>query len=782
MSTGALDGVVVVELGHGIAGPFAARLLADLGADVIKVEEPGVGDFARRLEPSTLFEYLNWNKRSVALDLRVEAGRARALAAGADIVIESFRPGRLESWGLGPAELLEANPGLVVTSVSNFGRTGPYADWAGSDLVFQALSGILQMSGASDREPLKRGLRQSLYAAGLTAAYASLAAYYAGGGHVDVSIHECLASELVLNEAHYISMGAVQGRRPPRRDPLGGPLGGGDPIPCADGYVSLQISGVVSVEQVAELLEEPELASPDYATSEARLEHAEELNRLLARRLAGEQGREFFVRASEAGYLTGVVQGARELLECSQLRARGVYHSFAGVEFPAKLFDLSKTPAAVRRPAPALGEHEVELPPRARPAASSFESLRVLDLSYVFATPYLGGLLADLGADVIKVEAPHRLDQTRTSFSPFFENDPGGEFWDRAGVFHVVNRGKRSLSLDLSREEGRDVLRRLVRSSDVLLENFTPRVMRKWGLTYEELAPLNPGLIMLSNTGYGSTGPWAGFRAQGTTLEATMGVMHYAGYAGGLPAKVGQSYPDFLACWSGLLAVLAALVHRRRTGEGQWIDVGMYQLGAAMVVDALLRHQATGDDPARVGSVDLDAVLSGVFRAAGDDRWLAVSASSEEQLAALPADLAAWVRGRDAREAAAELQAAGVAAGAVLDQRDLLADPHLRERGFHEWVDCGEGIERPLIGRPYRWAGAAVRGCGPAFGSANEEVLREVAGLDDAEIDALVAQGVVTAAPVDPPRVRPVDLAVMLENGALSRIDSDYLRQRVLAG
>jgi len=225
-------------------------------------------------------------------------------------------------------------------------------------------------------------------------------------------------------------------------------------------------------------------------------------------------------------------------------------------------------------------------------------------------------------------------------------------------------------------------------------------VMRKWGLTYEELAALNPGLIMLSNTGYGSTGPWAGFRAQGTTLEATMGVMHYAGYAGGLPAKVGQSYPDFLACWSGLLALLAALVHRRRTGEGQWIDVGMYQLGAAMVVDALLRYQATGNDPGRVGSADLDAVLSGVYPAVGDDRWLAVSASSEEQLGALPPDLAAWARGRDAREAAAELQAAGVAASAVLDQRDLLADPHLREHGFHEWVDCGEGIERPLIGRP----------------------------------------------------------------------------------
>jgi crotonobetainyl-CoA:carnitine CoA-transferase CaiB-like acyl-CoA transferase len=827
MSEGALAGVRVVELGHGIAGPFAARLLADLGADVIKVEEPGAGDFARRLEPlvvdragtesSALFEYLNWNKRSVALDLRTDEGSAaaRRLIGGADVVVESFRPGRVEGWGLGQAALRAANPALVVTSVSNFGHDGPCADWLGSDLVFQALSGVLQMSGTSDREPLKRGLRQSLYAAGLTAAYASIAAHYASlesgaGAHVDVSIHECLASEIVLNEAYYMSMGAVQGRRPPRRDPLGGPLGGGDPIPCADGYVALQISGVVSVADLAGLLGEPRLAGPEFATSEARLEHADELNALLARRLEHERGRDFFLRASESGYLTGVVQGARELLECSQLRARGVFHSFPdlpGLEFPAVLAQLSRTPTAVRRRAPRLGEHTEEVlaerrEPKATPAparngkpAAPLAGLRVLDLSYVFATPYLGGLLADLGAEVIKLEAPHRLDQTRSSFSPFFENDPGEEFWDRAGVFHVVNRGKRSLSLDLGREEGRDVLRELVRRSDVLLENFTPRVMWKWGLTYDELAALNPALVMLSNTGYGSTGPWAGFRAQGTTLEATMGVSHYAGYAGGVPAKVGQSYPDFLACWTGLTAVLAALVHRRRTGEGQWIDVGIYQLGAAMVVDALVRRQANGDDSQRSGSEDIDAILSGVLPARGEDRWVAVSAGSERELEALRATvpgtdaparadalkaLARWAAGRDAREAAATLQAAGVPAGAVLDQRDLLADPHLRARGFHEWIDCGRGIERPIIGRPYRWtseaSSVAIRGCGPDFGEAADYVLRDVLSLEDDAIAALIEQGVVTTAPTSPAPVQPLDLDVMVRNGALARVDVDYLR------
>jgi crotonobetainyl-CoA:carnitine CoA-transferase CaiB-like acyl-CoA transferase len=847
----ALAGVVVVELGHGVAGPFAARLLADLGADVLKVEQPGAGDFARRLEPclvddmgatsSALFEYLNWNKRSATLDLHEEAGReaVRRLAGRADIVIESFRPGRLEAWGLGQGALRGLNPRLVVTSVSNFGQTGPYAGYRAGDLVFQAMSGLMQISGTSDREPLKRGLRQSLYTAGINAAYVSLAAYYASltsgaGAHLDLSILECLCSELVLNDAYYASMGAVQGRRPAKRDPLGGPLGGGDPLPVSDGYVALQINPQLPVARLADLFDEPRLAGPEFASTAARLEHANELNELLAGHLANRSGREFFIEASEDGYLCGFVQGAAELLDCPQLRERGVFHSFPGLPaegaplaFPAVLAALSRTPVTIRHRAPRLGEHTDEIlaelgkpatdaavpaAPRPDPDQRPLAGLRVLDLSYVFATPYMGGLLSDLGAEVIKVEAPHRLDQTRSAFSPFFENDPGHEFWDRAGAFHVVNRGKRSLSLDLGTEAGRDVLRALIEQSDVLLENFTPRVMRKWGLTYDELAKLNPGLIMLSNTGYGSTGPWSAFRAQGTTLEATMGVAQYTGYDGGPPSKAGQSYPDFLACWSGLLTIMAALVHRRRSGKGQWIDLGMYQLGVSVLADGLLCFQATGDEPRRCGSRELDALFSGVFPASGDDRWLAVSVTSAEELGALLGVIAdpeldglaasalpeeelrgllepavtVWSRELDAVDGAARLQAAGVAAGPVHDARDLLHDPQLRERCFYEWVDCGEGMLRPLIGRPYRWQSDAstvsIRGCAPDFGEGNVYVLQEILGLADDAVARLRAEGVVTDAPVGVDPLPAIDLSVMLANGALARMDADYLDAITVGG
>ncbi len=524
-----------------------------------------------------------------------------------------------------------------------------------------------------------------------------------------------------------------------------------------------------------------------------------------------------------------MVQGARELLECPQLARRHVFHSFAGLpaegqplEFPATLVELSRTPTSVRWRAPRLGEHTAEALAELETTGGSaplpvgndrssngakhgpLAGLRVLDLSYVFAGPYVGALLGDLGAEVIKIEAPHRLDQTRSSFSPFFENDPGEEFWNRAGAFHVVNRSKRSLALDLGQAEGRALLEQLVCRSDVLVENFTPRVMRKWGMTYEHLATLNPRLVMLSNTGYGATGPWAPFRAQGTTLEATMGVSHYTGYPDGPPTKVGQSYPDFLACWTGLLAIGAALVHRERTGEGQWIDLGMYQLGASMIPEALLDYQVRGHDLPRMGNQDLGALFSRVVPAAGDDRWLAVSIRSAAELGALGSvagletlagqlaglgmdplgelleqALTEWSRGRDAAEAAALLQRAGIAAGPVRDARDLLVDPHLRGRGFYEWVEYGENHRRrPVIGRPYRWHAEAtevsVQRPAPDFGEGNRYVLEGILGLDEPAVARLYEEGVVTDSPRGAGSVAPLDLEVMIQGGVLARIDPDY--------
>ena len=376
---GALDGLRVLDLGHGIAGPFAARLLGDYGAEVIKVEKPVTGDFARTLPPfapdvqapeqSLLFQYLNWNKRSIALDLRARASHPviRELVRSSDIVIESFRPGTLARWGLSVDQLLEWNPRLVVTSITNFGQEGPYAQYRASDLVLQAMGGIMQISGQADREPLKHGLSQSYYCAGLNAAYASVMAACAAqtdgiGEHVDLSIQECLASELVLNESYYAFLGAVQGRRAVVQDPFAG-----EPIPARKGYIAFQTGGGAPFDTFAELFDRPEFREPRFSSPPQREQRVPEVRALLEECVANRDAKEVFLAGQSKRLLLGMVQSAQDLLDCEHLRDRKsfatVSHPATATEitFPFELGKMSATPATLRRRSPLLDEHRAEI-------------------------------------------------------------------------------------------------------------------------------------------------------------------------------------------------------------------------------------------------------------------------------------------------------------------------------------------------------------------------------------------------------------------------------------
>ncbi|WP_032392047.1 CaiB/BaiF CoA transferase family protein [Rhodococcoides fascians] len=429
--------------------------------------------------------------------------------------------------------------------------------------------------------------------------------------------------------------------------------------------------------------------------------------------------------------------------------------------------------------------------PSAPSKRGPLDGLRVIDLSTVFAVPYMAGLLGDFGADVIKVESPDRLEQTRgVVFGPLLDNEADDSPWDRSGSFGVLNRNKRSIAVDMKTPEGRDLLWRLVGDADVLLDNFTPRVLPSWGFTHEAIVSSNPSLIHLSNTGFGSTGPWSSFKAQGTTLESTMGVGAYSGYAGAAPTKVGQSYPDFLAAWTGLTAVMAALVERRRTGEGQWIDLGMYQLGPAVIPEALARAQTGGGDFGRRGNLEVHATFSGVFSSAQPERWVSVSIQSGQWNAvgtALPGyspnaepdkALSDAIAAVAAEEAAAALRRCGVAAAVVSDARDLLLDPQLKHRRFFEPLPASDGRSvRPVIGRPYRWTSdtaVTTRYRAPHFGEHNTEVLSEI-GVDQKAQQHLRDRGAVADTPRNPPPVVPVDIELNLARGIFSSIDPDFM-------
>lgn len=373
-ANGALQGVHVLDLSEGIAGPFAARLLGDFGAVVTKIEKPETGDAGRRLEPtvasapafenSLMFQYLNWNKRSLCLNLSDARSHLalERLVRQSQILFESQVPGQMQDWGLGVDRLLEWNPSLVVVSITPFGQTGPYAHHQASDLVLQAMSGIMQISGRVDREPLKHGLNQSYFCAGLNAAYAALTAYIAAcrdgqGEHVDVSIMECLASELVYNQPFFAFLGAVQGRRSVIQDPFDG-----EPIEGRDGYVAVQAGGGAPFEDFADFLGIPELADPELATPTQRIARAEELRGKLAHVLAERDPKELFVSGANRRLLIGVVQSARDLLSCEHLDARGFFrkveHPATGsYRFPGELVKMSETPTTVRSRAPLLDEH-----------------------------------------------------------------------------------------------------------------------------------------------------------------------------------------------------------------------------------------------------------------------------------------------------------------------------------------------------------------------------------------------------------------------------------------
>jgi crotonobetainyl-CoA:carnitine CoA-transferase CaiB-like acyl-CoA transferase len=372
----ALDGIQVLDLSHGVAGPYGARLLGDLGAEVIKVEKPATGDFARTLAPlvstapeneqSLLFQYLNWNKRGLTLDLRRPEARpiVEQLVRSSDIVVEAFRPGTLARWGFAPEQLFEWNPKLVLTSVTNFGQTGPYAQYEASDLVFQAMGGIMQISGHVDREPLKHGLQQTLFCAGLNVAHSTMTGLHSvarrgEGQHVDLSIHECIVSVLVMDIPYYTFQGVIQSRRQADQFPLSG-----EPIAAKNGYVTLQsVAARSPFSLYAELFNKPELLDPALSDRQtAMTELADWLRFTFEESVAEWDARELFLAVCEGRQLAGFVQTAQDLLECPHLEARNFWvepgHPATGAfKFPGEFARLSETPFSIRRRSPLLGEH-----------------------------------------------------------------------------------------------------------------------------------------------------------------------------------------------------------------------------------------------------------------------------------------------------------------------------------------------------------------------------------------------------------------------------------------
>jgi crotonobetainyl-CoA:carnitine CoA-transferase CaiB-like acyl-CoA transferase len=441
---------------------------------------------------------------------------------------------------------------------------------------------------------------------------------------------------------------------------------------------------------------------------------------------------------------------------------------------------------------------------------------RVMDFTQVFAGPTCTRILADLGAEVIRLESPNRLDITRNLIHA--DNDGRDVPWERASYFVIRNAGKKEIVLDLNQERGREIVRGIIAQSDVVAESFTPRVMRAFELDYEHLRQIKPDVVMISLSGYGQDGPYADWSAYGMGLEPASGVSQLTGYPGGPPLRSGLSFTDPYSGFIGAGAVLAALHYRRRTGKGQYIDLSEHEAAIPLAGAALMDFAMNGRLPERAGNRSPWAAPQGCYRCAGADGWLVISIETDEEWSAfcqaaghpewdederfatvlgrhahhdeLDQLIESWTRTQDHYQAFHLLQRAGVASAPVLNGKELLLDPHLRARRHFDTLDQPHVGRRPAgrhLAAKFETFEASAAGPAPTLGEHNHEVLSGLLGLSDEEIAQLETLQVIATKPNLPIPPQFVSQALklpydrFLEAGILQAIEPDYEAQLGLA-
>lgn len=797
-----LAGLRVLDLAEGIAAPFCAKLLGDMGADVVKVEPPG-GDWARHRGPfpggspdperSAAFFYFNTSKRGVTLDRASARGRAQLarLVRRYDVVVAGETEGQLAAQGLGFEQLRAWNARVILTTITGFGSEGPRAGYGSSHLINCAVGGWARTCGLPDREPLQAGGAITETLTGAFAAAATLLAVlgrqvHGQGEHVDVSAQQATLAGALFPSLRYEYWGEI-----PTRDSSYGP-GPSFILPTRAGYIGVNVLTAAQWALLCDFLGRPDIATnPRYAGRE-RLRLARELRDIFAEAVRDRTAEELFHAAHVWRVPFGLVPSLAELVELPPHRERGFFvrlaHPRAGtVAVPGVPYTSTATAARPYRP-PLLGEHNAEVlgGHEAEPASSSMVAppqpgtlppplagLRIIDLTMFFSGPLATQIAGDAGADVIKVESVQRIDGWRASAAVNVERP-----WEYSPNFNWVNRSKRGITLNLADPRGADLVKRLVADADVLIENYTPRVMGNFGLEYETLRAINPRLIMISMPGFGRDVSWRDYVAFGMSTEQLSGICHLTGYPDGPPFFTGMNGGDPFVGVIAATALLAALHHRTRTGEGQHIDLSQVEACTLFVGDAVTGWTLAGVDPGRMGNFHPTHAPYGIYPCR-DDGWIAIdcqtdaqwatlarllghpewSAASSElataagrlrQRAMLDETIATWTRPQHHIELMDRLQALGVPAGAVLSGPELLEDPQLAARGgFIEQDRPGVGVKH-YPSQPYRFRFAAPvpNRRAPLLGEHTAAVLKERLGLSDAQLAELERADVIGTTPL----------------------------------
>jgi crotonobetainyl-CoA:carnitine CoA-transferase CaiB-like acyl-CoA transferase len=771
-------------------------LLADGGAEVIKVEAPD-GDPLRRWsasgadiapqEDGALFNFLHASKEGVVVDITDERQLAslRALLASSDAVVWSPGSPVAEHTANLPPQLRRDLPHLTVTAITPFGFEGPWEDRAATEFTLQAWSGgIVGLArGRPDREPVYVGGQIGEWLAGLFAAIGTLAAGWRGdaqGDLVDVSTLEALATCLTYYPVTFND----QMGRPMRKKRFVPTPGVGA---ASDGLVGLGVGTGQQWLDFCAMVEHPEWTEdPKLFLDRTALAPT------IDEWIAGHTVDEVLDLTSAFRIPNAPVVNGENATTFEHFRSRGTFvqNPRDGAMNPGPPYRLSAASLRPAEPAPGLGEHDIEAalqrrngprrtttphPPSPAPVALPFEGLRVLDMTAFWAGPLVGHVLALLGAEVIHLESANRPDGVR-----LVGGVPQSEerYWERGPIFSALNTNKKSLTLDLRNPRGNEVFREFVRTCDVVIENYTPRVLDQLGADYETLRSERPDLVMVRMPGFGLDGPWRDQAAFAFVIEDASGLTWLTGHPDLLPFEP-YTVGDPNAGLHALFGLLVALQHRRRTGEGSLVEASMVDAALNVAAEQVIEHSAYGALLTRQGNRGPTAVPQNLYRVAKpnedarDDSWVAIAvptdehwrrlraalgepawaAAAEWETAAgrrgaqdeIDAHLAAWCRDKQADEVVRRLADAGVPVASVTQPHHQPDLPPIQSRRFFEEV------KHPVIGNsrystlpirfergPEQW----ITRHAPLLGEHNRELLGQL-GLTGEEIDALEDEGVI---------------------------------------
>jgi crotonobetainyl-CoA:carnitine CoA-transferase CaiB-like acyl-CoA transferase len=753
----ALSGIRVVDVSDTVAAAWGTRLLADFGADVVVVESPEHSPL-RRLAPfdgdeSLVARHVLANKRSVVLDPArpPERDRLLRLIAEADVLVESAGPGWLSAMDVARDDVGARWPALVHALITPHGIEGGREQNPGNDLTAWARSGWASINGLGTREPLKGSGHSGSYVVGAAAYGAIVTALVARA-------HDGLGQTLDLAEVEALAMGfgpvALRGQHTgvvPQRlsDNLLGGL-----VPVRDGYFSLSLSRAHFWRDALNLLGLPDLAEDRrYDVPAFKEQQRPHFVPRIREKMAAWSKADLFEAFATLRIVGGAVLSMDEVAADAHIRARSFpvqpEDDPAGPAYVGAPAKLSVTPWALRRRAPRAGEHtaavlaelesgrrgSVPAPTADAPDRPPLAGIRVLSLTHAWAGPYCTSLLGLMGAEVIAIEARRRPDNSRGGYSSPLQTQVGARglarhSWNCASSYNGVNQNKLSLTIDLQTADGIALFRELVLIADVVVENYSPRVLTNLGIDYGALKKLRPDIILCSISAFGHDGPRANFPGIGGTVEATSGMSSLFGYPDGPPLNSGADFPDSISAYYAYASVVTALFHRERTGEGQYIDLSMQDATLTTLGDAMLEYLATGRVRPRLGNRSLSVAPHGIYPTAGDDRWLALAAqdgdrwralcevagrpdwagdprfaSNGDRLAnveALDALIAGWTASQDRDALASRLVAAGVIAAPVLNGHEVVADPVLRARGFVNEVEHPETGRWWQLGSPFK--------------------------------------------------------------------------------